>query len=54
MSNEQTVLESLKARINYKKEELKENKEKYLQLKRELKVLEEDYEYEKEKLQYYV
>ena len=49
MPDEQTVLESLKARINYKREELKENKEKYLQLKRELKVLEEDYEYEKER-----
>jgi len=54
MPDEQTVLESLKARINYKREELKENKEKYLQLKRELKVLEDDFECEKEKLQYYV
>jgi Golgi nucleoside diphosphatase len=49
VTNEQTVIESIMACINNKKEELKEHKEQYLQLKRELKVLEEDYEYEKER-----
>jgi len=47
MANEQTVIETIEVRIKYKKEELKENKKQYLQLKRELKVLEDDLEYEK-------